>query len=125
MAYTAPTLKSNANLTQFGNLPESGQLTKMTGAVGSNFMTVDGTGTPVVSPVTVNTTTQTITVPQNALSIKVSAPTAFTFTEDSSYTAGFSVPANVILSFDVWRQQYVYFKTTSSIAISFAFKILQ
>lgn len=108
----------------FGNLPTSGQDTKMTGAVGSTFMTQDATASPVLSPVSVASTTQALTVPTQALSITVSAPTAFTMSEDSSFTAGFTVPANVIFSQDVWRQQFVYFKTTSTILISFSFKML-
>lgn len=123
MAYTAPTLKTPP--LSWAHLREDSNHHPMTGALGWFFQTQDATGTPVVSPVTVASTTQTLVVPNWAASVQLSAPTAFTFTEDSSYTAGFTVPANVIATFDVIGMTNIYLKTSSSIAISFAFKMLE
>lgn len=123
MAYTAPPLRTLP--LSWAHLRKDGNGAPMTGALGWYFQTQDGTATPVTSPVTVASTTQTLIVPNYAAQVVLSAPTAFSFSEDSSYTATFTVPANVIATFDVLGMTNIYFKTTSSIAISFAFKMLE
>jgi hypothetical protein len=122
MAYTPPTFKTLP--LSWGHLREDSNHHPMTGALPWFFQTQDATGTPVISPVTVNTT-QTLVVPQNAVQVLVSAASTFTITEDSSYTAGFTVPASVIYAFPTVGLSNIYLKTASSLAISFAFFMLE
>jgi hypothetical protein len=96
----------------------------MTGVVGSNFVTRDATTVPVTSPQSIASTTITLTVPQQAVQLQVSAPTAFNISEDSTVSEYLTVPANALYTFDVAKQQFVYINTTSTIVVSFAFKML-
>lgn len=120
MAYTPDPLDSEP---AYGNLPTSGQFTKMTGFIASNIQTVDATGTPVTSPVTVNGA-KTLVIPEMALQCQLSAGTAFDISDDSTHAAFFTIPANAIHTVDCWRMPKLYLNTGSSIAISFAFKML-
>lgn len=123
MAYTPPVIKTLP--LSWGHLRNDSNGHGMTGALGWFFQTQDNTASPVSSPVSVASTTQALVVPQNAVQIWVSAGTAFSISEDSSFTASFTVPAGIIFTVDVTGMANVYFKTTSTIAISFAFKMLE
>lgn len=89
--------------------------------VPNNMSSIDATGVPQNSPLTVNTTA-TLVVPQNAISVTISSVTnAVQVTEDSTYTAYFSLPAGVPWTFPCARQQNIYLKTGSSTVVSFQF----
>lgn len=121
MAYTAPTFKAKTSPDNFGGLRTDANRIAMTGALGNYSQSQDATGTPVTSPVTVNTT-QTLIVPQGAVSCNiVSTTNAVQVTEDSSYTATFSVPAGTIYSYNCANQQNIYLKTGSSTVVNFQF----
>lgn len=114
---TYPAIASN-----FGNVQTDGQRTPM--GYGNRLQTVDATGTPVVSPVTV-ATTQTLIVPQNASQLTVvSATNAIQVSEDSTFAASFAVPAGVIWTFDIANQQNVYLKAASSTVVNFYFTVV-
>lgn len=123
MAYTFggfKTLKPN----DFGGLVNDGNRNAMTGAVGNFIQTEDATGTPVTSPATVNTT-QTLKVPQNAVSCTiVSTTNAVQVSEDSTSTASFALPAGVPWTFDCARLQNIYLKTGSSTVVNFYFTMV-
>jgi len=124
MAYTASPLKSVTQPSAFGGLSTDGNRTAMTGAVGNVIQTIDATATPVTSPATVDTT-QTLTVPEGAITITVSPVTnPVQVTEDSTASSYFAVPAGSVVSFDVSRQKYVYLKTSGSTVVSFFFTIV-
>jgi hypothetical protein len=124
MTYTAPTLKQKTQSNNFSGLVTDGNRVAMTGALGNFIQTIDATGTPVASPVTVNTTT-TLTVPQGAVEITIMSVTnAVQVSEDSTQSAYFTLPAATVMTFDVARQQYVYLKTSSSTVVSFYFKVV-
>lgn len=122
MAYTAPTLKTGGNI--FGGLVNDGNRNAMTGALGNSMQTEDATGTPVTSPVTVNTA-QTLTVPQNAVQCTiVSTTNAVQVSEDSTQTAYFTLPAATVWTFDCARMSTIYLKTGSSTVVNFYFTIV-
>ena len=122
MAYTAPTLKVGGNL--FSGLVNDANRNAMTGVLGSYIQTEDATGTPVPSPVTVNTT-QTLKVPQDAAQCTiVSTTNAVQVSEDSTMTASFSVPAGTIWTFDCARMTNIYLKTGSSTVVNFYFTMV-
>lgn len=120
MAYTPDALVVNPS---YGNLPISGENYKITGFIGSNPQSIDATGTPQNSPLTVNTTA-TIVVPQKALQCLLASPTTFQVSEDSTQTAFFNVPANIIYAVDCFRLPKIYLKTASSQVVSFQFRML-
>jgi hypothetical protein len=121
MAYTPSGLKVQHN---FGGLVNDGNRNAMTGVVGSTFQTQDATGTPVTSPATVNTT-QTLVVPQNAVSVLIASVTnAVQVSEDSTQSAFFTLPAGNPQWFDCARQQNIYLKTGGSTVVSFMFKLV-
>jgi len=94
----------------------------MTGAVGNIILTRDITGTPVTSPVTVNTT-QTLTVPLNAVSCTIMSVTnAIQISEDSTQATYFSLPAGIPLTVDCADMKELYLKSGSSTVVSFMFK---
>lgn len=124
MAYTPSPLKSKSTPNNFGGLRNDSNRVAMTGSLGNTFQTQDATASPVSSPVTVNTT-QTLTVPQGAVSILIaSATNAVQISEDSTQSAYFSLPAANPQWFDCANQQYVYLKTGSSTVVSFMFKVV-
>jgi hypothetical protein len=124
MAYTASVNKTQSVPSNFGGLVNDGNRNAMTGVLGSNIQTQDATGTPVTSPVTVNTT-KTLIVPQNAAQITVVSTTnAVQVSEDSTQSAYFSLPAATVWQFDVARQQNVYLKTGSSTVVNFYFTLV-
>ncbi len=124
MTYAAPALKTHSTPDNFGGLVTDGNRVAMTGALGSIMQTIDATGTPVTSPVTVNTT-QTLVVPQNATSCTIiSVTNAVQVSEDSTQTAYFSLPAAIPWTFDVARQANLYLKTSGSTVVSFYFTIV-
>lgn len=118
MAYTPPVKKTIQN--SFGGQVTDGNRLAM--AYGNAFQTIDGTGTPVTSPATVNTT-QTLIVPTNAVSCMiVSTTNPVQVSEDSTQTAFFTVPAGVPVEFDCARLANIYLKAASSTVVSFLFK---
>lgn len=125
MAYTQTARKtrtgSNSN---FPGLKVDGNHVAMTGSTGNIILTQDATGTPVVSPVTVNTT-QTLTVPLNAVSCTIiSVTNPVQISEDSTQAAYFSLPAGTPLTFDCADMANIYLKTGSSTVVSFMFKAI-
>lgn len=121
MAYTPPVLKVHTNPNNFGPLVNDSNRIGMTGYTGNIMQTIDATGTPVTSPISVNTT-QTLVVPQNAVAIVITPVTnPVQVSEDSTQTAYFAVPAGTVWQFDVSRQQNVYLKTGGATTVSFYF----
>lgn len=132
MAYTPPTFKTKAQTaptgatpsviaSNFGNLQTDAQRSPMTGVLGNYSQSQDAAASPVVSPVTV-TTTQTLKVPQGAAICNIISTTnAVQVTEDSSFTATFSVPAGQIYAYNCANQQFVYLKVGSSTVVNFQF----
>lgn len=122
MAYTQTARKTKGVPGSFAGLKTDGNHVAMTGATGNIILTRDNTGTPVVSPVTVNTT-QTLTVPPNAVSCTViSVTNAVQISEDSTQAAFFSLPAGIPFTFDCADMKEIYLKTGSSTVVSFLFK---
>lgn len=134
MAYNPPTFKTNPTITtSAGNTPNTGLASNfsnlrvdagrnaMTGVLGNFMQTQDATGTPVTSPVTVNTT-KTIAVPTNAAQFIVSPVTnPVQVSEDSTQTAYFAVPAGQTITFDCANMTNIYLKTSGSTVVSFYF----
>jgi hypothetical protein len=124
MAYVATTKKSKSTPNNFGGLRNDGNRIAMTGAIGNYMFTEDSTTSPVVSPVTVNTS-QTLTVPQSATQVTiVSVTNAVRVSETADSTSYFSVPPAVPMTFDVANQQYVYLTTAGSTVVSFCFNLV-
>jgi hypothetical protein len=122
MAYTQTARKAKTSPNNFAGLKTDSNRVAMTGAVGNIILTQDATGTPVVSPVTVNTT-QTLVVPQTAVSCSIIATTnPVQISEDSTQAAFFTIPAGVIYTFDCADMQNIYLKTGSSTVVNFLFK---
>lgn len=121
MAYTPSALKTQHN---FGGLVNDGNRNAMTGALGSIMQSIDGTDSPVTSPVTV-TTTQTLVVPPNAVQVTIISTTnPVQVSEDSTQTAFFTLPAALPWTFDVARQNNVYLKTGGSTVVNFYFTMV-
>lgn len=124
MPYVPPVLKTVTSPNNFGGLVTDGNRVAMTGAIGNIFQTQDATGTPVTSPVTVNTT-KTLVVPSNAVSITVRSTTNdVQVSEDSSQTAYFTVPHDTLMEFDCARLANVYLKTGGSTVVNFVFNLV-
>lgn len=122
MTYTPSGLKAKSTVSNFGGLSPDANRVVMTGAVGNTFQTIDATGSPQSSPLTVNTTS-TLVVPLNAVSVLISSVTnAVQVSEDSTQGAFFLVPAASPQWFDCARQQNIYLKTGSSTSVNFCFK---
>lgn len=124
MAYTPYTPRAKAaNLPDnFSGLRTDGNRIAM--LFGNNVLSQDDTGTPVTSPVTVNTTTKLV-CPAGAVQLTVSPVTnPVQITEDIGYTAYFSVPAGAIYTIDCANMTNVYLKAGSSTVVSFQFKIV-
>lgn len=122
MAYTPASLKTGGNL--FGGLVNDGNRNALTGAIGSQMYSQDNTGTPVTSPVSVNTT-KTLVVPSNAVQFTVSPVTnPVQVSEDSTQTAYFAVPAGATWTFDCARMANIYLKTSGSTVVSFYFSLV-
>lgn len=119
MAYTPPTFKAKSTPDNFGGLPTDANRIGM--GFANYTQTQDATASPVVSPATV-TTTQTLTVPQGAVICNIESTTnAVQVSEDSSYTATFSVPAGQVYPYPCARQQFIYLKVGSSTVVNFQF----
>lgn len=125
MAYTPSPTKGPGAPSTFGGLVSDGNRNAMTGALGSYMQSRDATPTtPLVSPLTVNTTA-TLVVPQNAAQVTiVSTTNAVQVSEDSTQTASFALPAASVWQFDVARQQNVYLKVSGSTVVNFYFTIV-
>lgn len=124
MAYTAPSRKKKSTPNNFAGVKTDGNRVAMMGPTGNIIQTIDGTGTPVNSPATVNTT-QTLVVPQAAVQCTVCSVTnPVQISEDSTQTAYFTVPAAVPFTFDCADMANIYLKTASSTVVSFMFKIV-
>lgn len=122
MAYTQTARKTKGTPGSFAGLKTDGNHVAMTGAVGNIILTRDITGTPVTSPVTVNTT-QTLTVPLNAVSCTIMSVTnAIQISEDSTQATYFSLPAGIPLTVDCADMKELYLKSGSSTVVSFMFK---
>jgi hypothetical protein len=128
MAYNPPSFKQPAASGQtaslFSGLRTDGNRVAMTGVTGNFMQTQDETGTPITSPVTVNTTA-TILVPDNAAQITITSVTnAVQVSEDSTMTAYFTLPAGVPWTFDCANMETIYLKTGSSTVVSFVFNMI-
>jgi hypothetical protein len=132
MTYTPSPLKpgntiagpGNATATSrsnFGNLRVDAGRNSMT-VVGNTFQTQDGAASPVTSPITVNTT-QTLTVPLDAIQVLITSVTnAVQISEDSTQGTYFSLPAGNPQWIDCANQEYIYLKTGSSTVVSTLWK---
>jgi hypothetical protein len=117
-------MKTKNSPNNFGGLRNDGNKNTLTGLVGNYLQTIDGTGTPLTSPLTVNTTA-TLVVPSAAALITICSVTnAVQVSEDSTQTAFFTLPAGVPFTFDVANQQNLYLKTGSSTVVSFIFNMI-
>lgn len=124
MAYTQTALKSSTGTNRFNGMQNDGNRVPMQGATGNIIFTQDQTGTPVQSPVTVNTT-KTLTVPDGAVSIKIAPVTnPVQVSEDSTQGSYFAVPAGQVVEFDCANMKEIYLKTGSSTVVSFCFKVV-
>lgn len=124
MAYTPSANKIASTPSEFGGLRVDGNRVALTGAIANNMQSQDATGTPVNSPVTVNTT-QTLVVPQNAVAVTICSVTnAVQVSEDSTQAAYFSLPAGTPFTFQCANQQNVYLKTSGSTVVSFQFQMI-
>ena len=124
MAYTPPILKSKTSPDNFGGLKTDANRIAMTGALANTMGSIDATGTPQNSPLTVNTTA-TLVVPQNAVSCTiVSVTNPVQVSEDSTQTAFFTLPAATVFTFQCANQQNIYLKTASSTVVSFQFQLV-
>jgi hypothetical protein len=124
MTYAAPTFRTQSVPANFGGLVNDGNRNAMTGVLGSLMQTQDATGTPVTSPVTVNTT-KTLVVPTAAAQCTVVSTTnAVQVSEDSTQTAFFTLPAGTVWTFDCARMSNIYLKTGSSTVVNFYFNLV-
>lgn len=124
MAYTPTARKTKSPINNFAGLKTDGNRVAMTGATGNIIQTIDATGTPQTSPLTVNTT-NTLVVPQGAVSCTIASVTnPVQVSEDSTQAAFFTVPAATIFTFDCADMANIYLKTGSSTVVSFLFKIV-
>lgn len=124
MAYTPPSMKVKSSPNNFGGLRNDGNKVALTGLVGNYLQTIDATGTPQTSPLTVNTTA-TLVIPQAAALVTICSTTnPVQISEDSTMTAYFTLPAGVPFTFDVANQQNMYLKTGSSTVVSFVFNMI-
>jgi len=135
MAYTPSANKSgntiagpgNATATSrsnFGGLRVDANRVALTGSTANYMQSQDATGTPVTSPVTVNTT-QTLVVPLNAVAVTICSVTnAVQVSEDSTQAAYFSLPAGTPFTFQCANQANVYLKTSGSTVVSFQFQTI-
>lgn len=133
MAYTPSANKAgntiagpgNATATSrsnFGGLRVDANRVALTGSTANYMQSQDATGTPVTSPVTVNTT-QTLVVPLNAVACTIASVTnAVQVSEDSTMAAYFSLPAGTVFTFQCANQANIYLKTGSSTVVSFQFQ---
>lgn len=125
MAYTQTARKTRTGTrSNFGGTKTDGNRVAMMGPTGNIILTQDATGTPVVSPATVNTT-QTLTVPSNAVSCTiVSVTNPVQISEDSTQSTYFSLPAGTPITIDCADMKEIYLKTGSSTVVSFMFKAI-
>lgn len=92
---------------------------------GNIINTQDATGTPLQSPLTVNTTA-TLVVPAGAVQCTIISTTnAVQVSEDSTQTAYFTLPAATLLTIDCVDMANIYLKTGSSTVVNFMFKVVQ
>jgi hypothetical protein len=120
MAYTPTGRKSKLNPNDFAGFKTDGNRVAMPFA--NYFLTIDATGTPQVSPLTVNTTA-TLVVPLSAVQCTiVSVTNPVQVSEDSTQAAFFTLPAGVPFTFDCTDMANIYLKTASSTVVSFMFK---
>lgn len=128
MTYVPPVFKGDPSGGQtgssFSGLRTDGNRVALTGVTGNFMQTQDNAGSPVTSPVTVNTTS-TLAVPVQAAQCTISPVTnAVQVSEDSSMTAYFSVPAGAVVTFDCANMTNIYLKTGSSTVVSFSFNMI-
>lgn len=119
MAYTPPTLRKPV----FKSLPRDSNFNAVQDQFGY-IQTIDATGTPQNSPLTVNTQA-TLVVPSRAVSVTIISKTnPVQVSEDSTYTAYLELPAGVPYKFNCARLTNLYLQTGSSTVVSFAFNML-
>lgn len=124
MAYTPTARKTKSPVNDFAGLKTDANRVAMTGATGNIIQTIDATSTPVTSPATVNTT-QTLIVPQGAVSCTVvSVTNPIQISEDSTQSAYFAVPAATVFTFDCADMANIYLSAASSTVVSFLFKVV-
>lgn len=136
MAYTASVNKTGNTVagpgtypatsrSNFGGLRVDANRVALTGSTANYMQSEDATPTsPNQSPLTVNTTA-TLQVPNNAVAVTiVSTTNPVQVTEDSTYTAYFSLPAATVFTFQCANQQYIYLKAASSTVVNFQFQTI-
>jgi len=117
MSYTQSGLKQS---TPLGGSVTDGNRVALTGSA-NYFQTVDITGTPNASPLTVNTTA-TLLVPLNAVSLTIISTTnALQVSEDSTSSASFSIPAGQQVTVPCARQANIYLSAAASTVCNFFF----
>lgn len=122
MAYTPSGRQSEIGTTNFGTLREDGNHRDL--SFGNVFQTRDAAAVPIGSPVTF-ATTQTLTVPPNAIQVLITSTTnAVQISEDSTGSVYFTLPAGNPQWFDCADQQFIYLVVGSSTVVSFLFKLV-
>ena len=124
MAYTVTARKTEGARSNFAGVKTDANRVAMMGPAGNIIQTIDATGTPLVSPLTVNTTA-TLVVPNGAVSCTfISVTNALQISEDSTQSAYFSLPAGIPFTIDCVDMANIYLKTGSSTVVSFLFKVV-
>lgn len=122
MAYTPSPDKVGGNI--YGSSVNDGNRQALVG-VGNRMQTRDGTATPVASPLAMTGSTQTLTVPPNAISITFLPNTAsVNVSEDSTMSTYFTIPTSALLTITLARQQYIYLSGTSPDTVEFFFTLV-
>jgi hypothetical protein len=94
------------------------------------FMTIDATGTPQTSPLSVTTGTTTLVVPVAAVDVVLCGSAAFSVSEDPSMGGAFLVPANTPTMFPCITPDIdnatsgvggIYLTTATTASVSFRF----
>jgi len=95
--------------------------------VGNNIKTLDITGTPITSPVTITAgATKTLLIPANAAEIVINSDNDVMFSEHSSFSSYDRIPAGIPENIGIVRRDNLYLKNTGagSIVVYFHFVIL-
>lgn len=95
--------------------------------VGNSFKTLDITGTPITSPVTITAgSTKTLLVPENAAEIRINSDDDVMVSEHSNFSSYDRIPAGIPDIIGIVRRDNIYLKNTGagSIVVYFRFVTL-
>jgi len=117
-AVKTPASPTTGSKTQshFQNQPVDGARVSIQ-TIGNGFQTTDATATPVVSPVTA--ATQTLIVPESAITVTLVSTSSFSVSEVSGSASKFTVPANVPITLGVANTNAIYLSGVTSVSFYF------